>query len=128
MRGHGIASVDEYIRRLEQYEIQNGLAKVFSYDKPPTALLAGNDLTLMEVLNYTKEKNIKIPDELALISIDDVSFAHIYSPSLTTIFQPAFDMGEGAAKLFIDKIMGTSDEGGDKVHRFKAKLMVSNSY
>jgi LacI family transcriptional regulator, kdg operon repressor len=98
----GLPVVDDYFITMEIPSIQNGLAKLFASNHPPEALFAINDLTLMEVLYFIKDNHIKIPDELAIISIDDVPFAHVYTPTLTTIAQPTFAMGKKAAeRLFL---------------------------
>lgn len=70
----------------------------------PTAVIASNDMILEKLLVYVKENGISIPDELSVIGIDDVSFASFYQPSITTIAQPAYDMGKECAKLLFDQI------------------------
>lgn len=124
---HGIEPAKEYVKGLEEQKIQNGLSEMLSLHDPPTALFAGNDLTLMEVLNYTKKTKMNIPEDLALMSIDDVAFAHIYSPTLTTIAQPAFEMGREAAKLLMCTIQQTSGGSEGKIRRFKPHLIVRSS-
>lgn len=127
LRAYNISPNLDYIKGLKQREIQDSLHKMLSLDNPPSALLAGNDLTLMEVLSYVKKMNIKVPDDLALISIDDVSFAHIYNPTLTAIAQPSFEIGEEAANLLIRKVMNPDIEEKNKVHRFNPDLIERNS-
>jgi LacI family kdg operon repressor len=98
----GLPVVDDYFITMEIPSIQKGLTKLFASSCPPEALFAINDLTLMEVLHFIKDNYIKVPDELAVISIDDVPFAHVYTPTLTTIAQPTFAMGKKAAeRLFL---------------------------
>lgn len=127
LKAQGIEPVKEYVKGLELHEIKNGLAEMLALERPPTALLAGNDLTLMEVLKFAKEHNLEIPGDLALINIDDVSFANIYSPPLTTIAQPAFEMGKEAAHLLLDKIEKPKDEREHQIRRFKGELVVRES-
>lgn len=127
LKEHGIEPMKEYINGLELHEIKHGLAEMLALDKPPTALLTGNDLTLMEVLNFTKEHEVKIPEDLALIGIDDVPFANIYSPPLTTISQPGFEIGKEAASLLLNKIEKLSGGERCEIRRFKGKLIVRES-
>jgi LacI family transcriptional regulator, kdg operon repressor len=94
--------IEEYMVGLEIPSIKGRLATLFSSSHPPEALFAINDLTLMEILTFVKDHHLRIPDDIALISIDDVPFAHIYTPALTTIAQPTFEMGKKAAeRLFM---------------------------
>jgi LacI family kdg operon repressor len=117
----------EYVMSCEVHEIKKGLEKMLALSQPPAAILAGNDLALMEVLNFTKENKIKIPDDLALIGIDDVSFANIFNPPLTTISQPAFEMGKKAAELLIKKINSEGGNSESQIYRFMPRLIERES-
>jgi LacI family kdg operon repressor len=89
--------------------------------------LAGNDLALIEILKYVKENRLKIPLDLALIGIDDVSFASFYNPQLTTIAQPTFGMGKKAAELLLNKIRKRDIEEHHHIYRFEPKLIIRES-
>ncbi|WLD93338.1 LacI family DNA-binding transcriptional regulator [Alkalihalobacillus sp. AL-G] len=127
LKEKGLPVVPEYIQSLEIDQIQTGLKQMFESADPPEAILAGNDLALIEILKYTKEHQIKTPESLALIGIDDVSFASFYSPSLTTIAQPTFEMGKKAAELLLEKIQKRDDEHTQHVHRFEPTLIERSS-
>ncbi|MFX0560484.1 LacI family DNA-binding transcriptional regulator [Tepidibacillus infernus] len=127
LKEHHLPIRDEYIKGLEVEKIKDGLAEMLNLKEPPTALLAGNDLALMEVLNYLKENHLTIPKDLAIIGVDDVPFANIFDPPLTTISQPAFEMGKKAAKLLLDKIDDKENINEINIHRFEPKLMIRRS-
>jgi LacI family transcriptional regulator, kdg operon repressor len=91
----------DYIISTEIKLMNEELERLFSLGHPPTAVFAGNDLVCFEVLKFVKERNMIIPDELSLIVFDNVPFAHISNPTITTIRQPAFEMGEKAAELLL---------------------------
>ncbi|PLR81673.1 LacI family transcriptional regulator [Bacillus canaveralius] len=122
-----IAVQDEYVRGIEIKEITASLEAMFSLPKPPQAILAGNDLSLMEVLRYARDHKKQIPQDFALIGIDEVSFASIYSPALTIIKQPTLAMGEKAATLLIEKIEKADTEKEIQVYRFEPELVVRES-
>lgn len=117
----------DYIKSLNIKQIQQALHHMFSLDEKPEAIVAGNDLTLFEILKYAKANNLSIPGDLALIGIDDVDFASIYSPPLTTIAQPAVEMGKQAASLLIQKVKKEPNEDCKLVYRFEPKLIVRES-
>jgi LacI family transcriptional regulator, kdg operon repressor len=125
MAEKGLSVNEEYIVGMEIPCIKEGLKKLFSSDDPPEALFAINDLTLMEILNFVKENNIRIPDDLAIISIDDAAFANIYTPSLTTIAQPTFEMGRKAAERLFLKINQKKEES--QIFRFTPTLIKRES-
>ncbi len=100
---------------------------MLSLAKPPQAVLASNDLALFEILKYVKEKQLKIPSDLAIIGIDDVSFASLYSPPLTTIAQPTFEMGKNAAEVLLDKIQNKDSKAIERAYRFEPTLIIRES-
>jgi DNA-binding LacI/PurR family transcriptional regulator len=51
----------------------------------PTAVIASNDLTAIGALGVIQDSNLKVPDDISLIGFDDISFAHLTQPPLTTI-------------------------------------------
>ncbi|KAB2329547.1 LacI family DNA-binding transcriptional regulator [Cytobacillus depressus] len=124
---NGVPIKDEYIKGLKVEDMKQGLREMFTSDEPPTAILACNDLSLIEVLNYVKENGLSIPDELALIGIDDDPFANIFSPPLTTVSQPVFEMGKKAAELLLEKIKNAEREGIVQIYRFPPSLIVRRS-
>jgi LacI family transcriptional regulator len=52
---------------------------------PPTAVVASNDLTAIGALGAILEAGLKVPDDISLIGFDDISFAHLTQPPLTTV-------------------------------------------
>lgn len=117
----------EYIKSLEVSKIKEGLKEMLELEDPPKAILAGNDLTLIEILKYVKENNLKVPEDLAIIGIDDVSFASFYEPGLTIVAQPAFEIGKKAAELLLNKIQKKAAAEEKLVYRFEPKLIVRES-
>lgn len=115
-----------YLVSAETDKIKVKLQKMLELVEPPQALLASNDFVMFEILKYTKENHTKIPDELAIIGIDDVPFASFYSPEITTIAQPAFDMGKKAAELLLNRISNNSEKKTE-IYRFPPRLIERSS-
>jgi LacI family transcriptional regulator len=80
------------------YEALRGLASL------PQALFCFNDLLAMGVICAAEEKGIHVPTDLSVMGYDDSAFAAFTAPPLTTIRQPAFEMGETAARLLIEHL------------------------
>ncbi|MGO4889184.1 LacI family DNA-binding transcriptional regulator [Anaerobacillus sp. MEB173] len=118
--------INDFIKSLEVDEIQQGLKDMLQQENCPDALLAGNDLVLMEILKYVKDHSINIPTELAVIGIDDVEFAGVYYPTLTTIAQPTFEMGLKAATLILDKLQNKEIDS-EEIYRFEPTLISRES-
>lgn len=122
---HGIPERPEWVAAVDVTAVRTSLAAMLSLPQPPTALIAGNDRVLMEVLAYLREEGIAIPEALAVTVFDDVSFAHIYSPPLTVIAQPALEMGKRAAELLMQRIEG--EKAVPQEHRFQGELIIRES-
>ena len=70
----------------------------------PTALFACNDMMAMGVINAANKHGISVPEDLSIIGYDDISLAKFFTPSLTTIHQPKFNLGRKAFDTLLDQI------------------------
>lgn len=122
---HGIPINSKYMISTEIHELKKELSKLFELKNPPTALLAGNDLVFLETFEFLKEHQIQIPKDLSLIVFDNIPFAHLANPSVTTIAQPAFKMGEKAAKLLLQQI--NKEQTEPEEHRFPCQIIIRES-
>jgi LacI family transcriptional regulator len=50
------------------------------------------------------DSGIGVPEEIGVVGFDDVPWAHLVRPALTTIAQPTYDLGRTAAELLVDRI------------------------
>ncbi|MCF6410052.1 LacI family DNA-binding transcriptional regulator [Pseudalkalibacillus salsuginis] len=126
LESHKLPDRKEYIKAMEIQELKKGIKELFSLEEPPQAIITGNDLTLMEFLMYVTENEIKIGRDVGLVTIDEVSFATIHSPSLTTIAQPTFEMGTKAVNLLLKKIKQT-DETEPGIYRYPPSIIARKS-
>jgi DNA-binding LacI/PurR family transcriptional regulator len=74
----------------------------------PTALFAANDQLALAVQRSARTLKVSIPDDLALVGFDNLDIAAQLDVPLTTIAQPAFDIGKAAGEQIIGKIAGQS--------------------
>jgi LacI family transcriptional regulator len=69
-----------------------------------TAVLCGNDLIAIGVLRAARQLGIAVPGELSVVGFDDIPWASIVSPALTTVNQPVGEMAAVAMTLLLDRI------------------------
>jgi len=69
-----------------------------------TAVLCGNDLIAISVLRAARELRITVPRDLSVVGFDDIPWASIVTPALTTINQPVGEMAAVALTLLLDRI------------------------
>jgi len=126
LQGHDLPVHPDYIKTADVEKIPAALSELFALAKPPEAILAGNDIVLNEVLRYMKKYGLKIPEDAAVIGIDDVSYADFYTPPITTVKQPAIEMANLAAELLLNQIKKTGSVD-TSVHRLKPILLPRSS-
>jgi len=71
-----------------------------------SAVFCGNDLMAVGAMNALIESGHAVPGDVSVIGFDDLPLATYTTPRLTTMHQPAVELGEKAAALLIDVIKG----------------------
>jgi len=69
-----------------------------------TAIFCANDATAVGTIKALKENNLKVPQDISVMGIDDIELAQFVSPMLTTIHIPIEELGRHAVKTLIDRI------------------------
>jgi LacI family transcriptional regulator len=67
-------------------------------DPRPTAILCTNNLMTLGTLHAIRDLGLKCPEDVSVIGFDDHIWADIFTPPLTVIAQPTFEIGITAAK------------------------------
>lgn len=127
LQKHGLMVREEYIKTGEAEHLQDILQELYELDSPPEAILAGNDIVLTEVLKYINKKQLSIPDDVAVIGIDEVPFAAFFTPPITVVEQPKNEMANYAAELLLKKINKEDGGGTTGIHRMQPTLIDRNS-
>ncbi|CDQ18519.1 transcriptional regulator, LacI family [Halobacillus karajensis] len=127
LRRSGIPIYKDYIISGEPQSLQTELEELLHLERPPEGILAGNDLVLIEILKYAKQKGVRVPEDLAVIGIDDVSFASFYTPAITTVAQPTFKMGKAGAELLLNIVQKQEETTKQASLRFEPTLMIRDS-
>src|SRR5215210_4209409 len=85
-----------------------GMKKLLSLRKRPTAVFARNDFTAVGAMSAVKEAGLKIPDDIAIVGYDDVPLAAHTTPPLTTVRQPTREQGKTAAEFLLRRMDAAS--------------------
>ena len=91
-----------------------------------SALCCANDLIAIGAIQALKDRNIKVPDDISVVGFDDIETAQLTNPSLTTVRQPAYEMGKKASEMLIN-ILNDENINIEEVITFKPQLIVRNS-
>lgn len=80
------------------------LQQLLALDPRPTAIFAQNDRMALGVLRAARDAGLLVPEQLAVIGLDDMPLASYFDPPLTTMRQDMQLIGQTAARLLIEAI------------------------
>ena len=112
----------DYIR-LENWRLKSGyeiIKQMIDERRYPEAVIAGNDFLAMGILQGIKEKDLNVPEDIAVIGFDDIPSASWPEISLSTIRQPKIQMGISAVEILLERLQTETDEGASH----KAKKII----
>ncbi len=89
------------------------------------ALICANDLLAAGAMKYFAEQNIEVPNQIAIVGIDNTELASLIRPTLTSVDLCAEKRGELAASLLLDRIQNPG--GAPKKIQVQPQLIVRNS-
>jgi DNA-binding LacI/PurR family transcriptional regulator len=90
----------------------------------PSAIFCYNDMSALGVLNAASMRNLRVPQDLSISGFDDLFFAGLLQPALTTVRQPMRKLGQAAMQLLVDLLNGSEPE---KTQLVKGELVVRQS-
>ncbi|MGE5553075.1 MAG: LacI family DNA-binding transcriptional regulator [Betaproteobacteria bacterium] len=93
---------------LRQREGYAAARRLLSLPNPPTAIFAANDLMALGAMEVAAEMGRQIPEDLSLVGYDDNQIAALPGVQLTTVRQPAYEMGQLAAEILLEKLKADS--------------------
>ena len=103
------------------------LTTIMSSANRPDGIVATVEKLTTEVYLVCEALKIKIPDDLKLVCFSNLSTAAILNPSLTTITQPAFEMGKAAATILFKSLERRLYDLDDESLVIPSTLVVRNS-
>lgn len=89
-------------RIIDGYNFANELIE--SHTQKPTAIFASNAVMALGVLKALRKRKLKVPDDIALVSFDNLDFTEVIEPPLTTLSKVERKIGNTAAELLLDRI------------------------
>jgi DNA-binding LacI/PurR family transcriptional regulator len=78
--------------------------QLISLKNPPDAVLTYNSTIAFQAMPVVKERGLKIPEQIAFVGFANEPIISYIEPQLTTVIQPAYQLGQEAVRLFLDQI------------------------
>jgi len=82
--------------------------KMIDLHRPPDALFTVNSLIAAGALQAIRERNLTMPDDMALVTFDETTWASLVQPAITLIAQPTYEIGKTAAELLLQRVVDPS--------------------
>lgn len=101
--------------------------KIAARKERPSAVVCLNDEMAIGVIQALIAKNVKVPEDISVMGIDNIKMANFYNPALSTVNIPVSKMGEKAAEILLKKIDGRSLSAKEKFFIFPTELIIRGS-
>lgn len=77
---------------------------LLAHPNPPTAIFCANDEMAMGCLHAVKSAGLDVPRDISVIGFDDNRYAKVTDPPLTTVAQPAEEIGQKVMERLLEEI------------------------
>jgi LacI family transcriptional regulator len=117
---------DETLVRFGSYERSFGataLAELLSLRAPPTAIFAASDYLAVGLLEALRDRDMTVPNDMSLIGFDDMEFASLLMPPISTMRQSARDLGRTGVDMLLARLAGEADSAPVTIRRLPVTLI-----
>ncbi len=128
----GISIKEEYIKYCANggmiiEEIETAIKELLALPQPPDAIFTASDRITIGSLAYLHKENIPVPAQVGIAGFSNFSSPELFNPPLTTVRQPAFEMGKAAAELLIKLIESKRPETNFEKRILPTQLIIRKS-
>ncbi|RLD79527.1 MAG: LacI family transcriptional regulator, partial [Bacteroidetes bacterium] len=102
----------------EEKDITNQIKKLFSLKNPPDGIFAVNEIYAAIAMKIANKKGLKIPEDISILGFTDGLISQFTTPSLTTVAQHGYHIGQKSAELLLNEI-----EFQDTEYQYQTKII-----
>jgi DNA-binding LacI/PurR family transcriptional regulator len=91
------------------WRLEGGLragAEILHAHPRPTAVLAANDLMALGVMKACRAEHVQVPRDISIVGYDDIAFAALADPPLSTVCLPRDELGRRAMEALLQSLSG----------------------
>jgi LacI family transcriptional regulator len=96
---HLVYSTDESFERtqaaLERHVAAHGV---------PDIVIGGNDQMAIAAMKFVTSRGLKVPEDVRIAGFNGFDFWRYVTPELTTVFSPAYELGQAAGKAILERL------------------------
>lgn len=105
----------------------NAMKQLLKKEKLPDAVFAFSDSIAIGAMYVILENGIKLPQQISVVGFDDILYSAYFRPSLTTIMQPAYEMGILSTRILLKRINERKDDFKARVETLFPELVIRES-
>ena len=110
---HGIAYEERYVcpgdYTADPTSWRDSTCQLMQQTPSPTAIVASDDIVAAIAIKTLQQQGLRVPEDVAVIGIDDQHFCTYLNPALTTVRLPVLEAGRRAVEVVLDRITGERD-------------------
>lgn len=128
LRKHKIKPVEDLIIYCDfnQHYAYLATQELLNMSKRPDAIFTISDRMAIGAMLAIKEKKLRMPQDIGLVGFNNEPVTSLVTPMISSVDQPAFELGKVAAKLFIETVHQDKDMN-DVEEVLKPKLIIRES-
>jgi LacI family transcriptional regulator len=104
----GLPYVDELVATgdytAEPADWQQATEQLLSVPVRPTAVIASDDSVAAVAMRTVQRRGLRVPDDMAVVGVDDQPYAQLLNPALTTVKLPVVEAGQHAITLLLERL------------------------
>ena len=116
MQGRGLPVREEYLR-MGDLQIETGRSltvELLRLNPRPTAIISSNNRMLLGLMRALTEAGVPCPAGMSVVGFDDSAWTEHFSPGLTVIAQPAYEIGKAAFGMLLSRMQAGDSEQKDQ--------------
>jgi LacI family transcriptional regulator len=110
--------VDEQLVSYGDFHEESGhraMQQLLALAEPPDAVFVANNLMTLGALDAIAGTSLRVPDDIGIVGFDDMAWAPLLRPPLTTVGQPTYDVGAQTARMLLSRLTGYTGPGREVV-------------
>ena len=111
----------------ENINIEDQIKRLFEISNPPDGIFAVNEIYAATAIKVAHKKELKVPDDIAIMGFTNGLISKFTTPTLTTVAQHGLTMGERSLELLLDEIDHKDADYRCKTEVIKTDLIMRNS-
>ncbi|WP_297337659.1 LacI family DNA-binding transcriptional regulator [Algoriphagus sp.] len=126
---HGLEFHEAWVPHCKEISEEEGYdfaSQLMNLPNPPDAIFCITDLVALGVMNYLKTAGIRVPEQVGVMGFSNWKISEVMSPSLSTVEQHGFKMGEKSVGILLH-LLNENSQGNHEIYKIETDLIIRES-